>query len=1022
MSRALACGRLRVVSDLATSVVLADECLGTERLSAQWWVKALARHERSCALQAGSLHSPRPAWVDTVEQAVAVAEPLDAPVSMESWQEAFAGPLRPFVTVARGRLAEGAGRHLAAGHSDVESVADTFVATLEKQLAGMAVRTLVVELDAASAGNRLQGCDGRQRLEDFLQRLCTPGGLVALLGKYPVLARLLGSATLLAAEAGLELLARLAADRAVLVEILLGGVDPGPVVAIEPGLGDQHARGRSVTAISFADGRKVIYKPRAVESCIWFREVIGWLNQRVPLAGLRAALTVVRAGYGWQEFIASQPLSQPGEAAAFYRREGLLLAALYALHASDIHCENVIASADQPVLVDVEALFHPSLPVLRTVADPAADMLAISVYRAGLLPYVIACEGGVIDRSGIGGDAGEAWPDAVLDWDPPATDQMRLIRRPGLSPAIHNRPHCQGHAIEPANYEDALLQGFQLGYNAIAEDRQAFTRLIESCSDGEVRVVVRPTRAYRQLLDESTHPDLLRDARDRDEALDVLHEVSVCHPLWRQLVQHELADLWNGDIPLMTSRPAARDIWTSTGHRLPGLLDRAGMSSVRDKVAAMGAMDRRDQEWIISASMAVRRSQAGHRSIELTPGPVTATAAEPGSLLAAACGLADQIVACGKTCRDEAGRHRGNWLGLQLVEDARWFVLPMGAGLADGYLGVALFLAQLADLTGIRQYAQEARRALSPVPHLLMTLTSNPDLLAAVGCGAAEGVGGISYGLARLATLLDDAELREWAESAVELAGQAVILPGPPGWTPGIAGCLAAMSAVQAELGSAAAGNVARECAGLLVSLVNRTSGRCADDGDPVPQGFAAGPAGIGWALARYAAIEADSDCLQAGHCALRYAGESLAGALKKEAHGWCSGTAGLLLARCMTHDTNAAEIQLAVRLLTGRPLLRDLSLCHGELGIADALTVVTNPRCGDAACGALRHRAGLILDLISRQARYCGTPGGIPTPGLLSGLAGIGYGLLRLGFGGRVPSVLLLEPTPATSLSSVVR
>jgi len=68
------------------------------------------------------------------------------------------------------------------------------------------------------------------------------------------------------------------------------------------------------------------------------------------------------------------------------------------------------------------------------------------------------------------------------------------------------------------------------------------------------------------------------------------------------------------------------------------------------------------------------------------------------------------------------------------------------------------------------------------------------------------------------------------------------------------------------------------------------------------------------------------------------------------------------------------------------------------------------------AAYRARRHRAGLILDVISRHGPYCGTPGGIATPGLLNGLAGIGYGLLRLGFAERVPSALLLEPGPSHS------
>lgn len=43
----------------------------------------------------------------------------------------------------------------------------------------------------------------------------------------------------------------------------------------------------------------------------------------------------------------------------------------------------------------------------------------------------------------------------------------------------------------------------------------------------------------------------------------------------------------------------------------------------------------------------------------------------------------------------------------------------------------------------------------------------------------------------------------------------------------------------------------------------------------------------------------------------------------------------------------------------------------------------------------------------------------GVTSPGLLTGLAGVGYGLLRLGFGSRIPSVLLLEPKTGTEHST---
>ncbi|MEH0974346.1 lanthionine synthetase LanC family protein, partial [Micromonospora sp. CPCC 205546] len=96
-----------------------------------------------------------------------------------------------------------------------------------------------------------------------------------------------------------------------------------------------------------------------------------------------------------------------------------------------------------------------------------------------------------------------------------------------------------------------------------------------------------------------------------------------------------------------------------------------------------------------------------------------------------------------------------------------------------------------------------------------------------------------------------------------------------------------------------------------------------------------------------------------------------------------------------------------AVRLLTDRPPLDDLSLCHGELGVAEATVLL------EGGGSAARRHAGRVLDAVDRYGASCGTPGNVPTPGLLNGLAGIGYGLLRLSGVGPVPSVLLLEPTP---------
>jgi type 2 lantibiotic biosynthesis protein LanM len=966
-----------------------------------WWRPAVA---------SGELAGPgRPAWVDVTERAAAAAvPPRDVP--MGSWPEAFAVPFRSFTELTRDRLAAGIRQRVPGEQADPDLVANALTAGLGRSLARLGIRTLMRKLELARTSNGLAGADGRERFADFIRQQSTPAALVALFREYPVLARLVGTASQFAADAGLELMSRFTDDRAAIVAELLGGEDPGPAVAVDNSLGDPHRRGRSVAAVRFANGRTVIYKPRDLAAHRLLGEVADWLNQRVPDCGLRLPRVLARPGYGWLEFVDYRPLRSIEAAASFYRRTGALLAALYVLQVTDIHCENIIAHGDQPVLIDAETLFHPALPTLGELTpDPAARALAASVQRVALLPYLDVSGHGVLDRSGLGGDAGQLPAELVLAWEPPATDEARLVWRETSFGGAANRPRADGQQLEPADYESAVLDGFRLGYSAIADDTDSFIKLVDSAGHVEVRVIVRPSGEYARLLDRATEPELLRDARDRDQALDPLRGLSAGHPLWRELAEHELADLRAGDIPLLTSHPATQDVWTSAGQRLPGLLDQTGLSGTLDIIAAMGEVDRRDQEWVISASLATRRPARGHLSSQPMPGRLTAIAADPVRMLAAACGVADQIVARGMTEQDAENRSRVNWIGLQLVDDIRWMVLPMGASLTDGYLGVGLFLAQLAALTGLPRYADVARRAVLPVAPLLDALAGNPDLLAAVGCGV-TGLGGISYGLARMSVLLDDDELRDWTDRAVRVTAGAADLTCPPWWMTGLSGCLAAMSAVAAELGSAAAEDVAKACADRLAALVESNGGSCLPGDEPVPAGFATGPAGVGWALTRFAGAAPASRYFQAGQRALRNAGAPPPVA-SGAGLGWCTGWAGLLIARSCLEGVDVTELHAAGQALASRPVLHDLSLCHGELGITDALAVLGASAGRPRLTAGFRRQAGFILDAVGRRTRYCGTPGAVETAGLLSGLAGIGYGLLRLGFPGRVPSVLLLEP-----------
>ncbi len=937
----------------------------TTTLPPTWWAAGLTpRERRSDGL--------RPAWVDFAETALAAAEPA-APASGPTWRTAFASVFHPFTGAVRAAIADAAA---AAPAVDVASVADGCAAQLGHQLAGLAARTLVLELGRARRAGRLAGETGEERFADFVRQAGTTAGLTDLLHRYPVLARLAAQAGLYAIESATELLGRYTTDREALAG-LIGTAGLGRLTEITGGTGDAHQRGRSVRELRFDGGDRVVYKPRPLGLHAAFTDVVAWLNPRVPGLELETVDVLVRPGYGWLEFVEHRPCADLTEVDRFYRRQGVLLALLHALDGTDVHFENIIAAGDQPVLIDIETLFQPLLAAEDATADPASTLLARSVHRTMLLPQMIVGEHGAVDISGLGG--GRVTTPALerVDWLEPGTDRMRLARVPGGPGAGVNRPTLGGVDVEPAEHGAALLAGFRAGYDTIADGAAELAPLLERCAAHKIRVLVRPTSFYARMLDETTHPSLLADAAERDEAFALLRDDST-DDVRRGLIAAELTDLWAGDVPMFAGEPGSADLWDAEGKRLPDMLGATPLASVLAKIAGMTTIDRRDQEWLISAALATRPAEETHAGTGVTDGVLPSKSPEPAHLLSAACGIADAIIA-----RASSAGGRVNWVGLELVDEKYWAVLPMGAGLGEGYTGVALFLAQLAELTGIDRYHDLAGKALAGLPWLVTELEADPELAEAAGCGGLLGLGGVAYALARLARLLARPDLLDLAARTV------AVMPGAtpatsPRFTTGLAGGLVALRSVAAQTGLASA-------ALLADAYATELAGRSIDP-DLADPGFAHGAAGVDWALLGHPRETA-----------------TLPPATAATGHGWCSGLAGQVLAYAGDPGV-LGGLDEQVRRLAAQDPLRDLSLCHGETGITDVLGVLAeNGHAGAAA--AVERRTGQLLTAVEQDGARCGTPDAVPSPGLLTGLAGIGYGLLRLGFGPRVPSALLLQP-----------
>lgn len=393
-------------------------------------------------------------------------------------------------------------------------------------------------------------------------------------------------------------------------------------------------------------------------------------------------------------------------------------------------------------------------------------------------------------------------------------------------------------------------------------------------------------------------------------------------------------------------------------------------------------------------------------------------------------------------CRDALRSNgRCNWLGdsMELVGD-QWRVAhrAFGGDLYSGTSGIALFLAQLDRFRPDALLRGTARAALEHA------LTRNDKGGEAGPQSFYSGTLGAGFAAAEIGGWWDDGALFERGLDVVkrtttEVAEPAFdILGGSAGWvgpllrlhratnerwlldTAKRAGEHLVRTAIRGERG-ASWGGVPKELAAHDLT------------------GYSHGAAGVGVALLELHAITRDAQYLDLARAAFAYERSwfspqqqnwpdfrsriSAEGQPEEFACGlsWCHGAPGIGLSRLRAwqltgDDSYRDEAQIALR-ATHAPLSMpsgelSFSLCHGIAGNAE-LFIQAAGILGDAQLLGVAEAVGVRGVEYYHHARRrwpCGVQGGGETPGLLLGLAGIGWFFLRLHDPKQVPSVLLVQ------------
>ena len=1024
--------------------------------SGPWWERRLAdlglddaSFARLVALPPHRLGGEPPPWMAELADGRPPEQGSVAPLPMPAQLGTAAGFLelvRPWLERTRLRLNEDlaalVSRTLREARTPLPFAAESALRlaceALPYRLLPILSRTLALELNVARLQGLLPGDTPEERFVAFVERLRDPEARVAILREYPVLARQALLDLELFREATRELFAHLAADWPAIVERCFGGADPGALVALDGGAGDRHGRGRAVRILGFASGARLVYKPRSLAVDARFQELLAWVNAQGGHPGFRTLAVLDRGDHGWMEFAEVLPCASAGEVARFHERLGGLLAVLYALAATDCHYENLIACGEHPVVVDLEALFHPQVRrggQARPHQELRAQFALHSVLRVGLLPFRVGegddFEG--VDISGVAAVAGQPTPQKVIQWQGTGTDEMRVVRERVAMEGGQNRPMLDGRPAQVGEYREEMTRGFAAVYRLLAARRDELSGLLDRFAGDPVRVVLRPTQVYGLLLMESFHPDHLRDALDRDRLFDRLWLEAEQQPDLARVIAAEHRDLCEGDVPSFSTLPSSRDLWTSRGERIADFLDEPSLDLVRRRVARLGEEDLRRQLWLLRLSLGTQllnRDDLEWTSYEPMPDPpLLPPEATRQSLLAHARAVGGWFA---EMAVEEEGY--ASWIGLE-YRNRRWSLEPTPADLYAGLPGIALFLGFLGEVAGDPAATRLARAAVAT---LLLQLEARPDGEGAIqSTGAFQGWGGIVWTVAHLGRL--------WRDDALLAAGEAMVERVPPllaedqdlDLIGGTAGAILGLLALHRASGSPRALEVAVQCGERLLALAEPWGAglgwRSRLAGEEPQAGISHGVAGIALALVELGAASGERRFLDAGLAGHAGERERFWGDLERllstapgekpppestVAVAWCYGAPGVGLARlravphARSDEERAAllqEVERAVRRTLARGPGQNHCLCHGDLGNLDVLVQVQERFPSPELAADVDRFIAAVLASLDRDGWLCGTRASVESPGLMNGFAGIGYGLLRLAAPERVPSVLAL-------------
>ncbi|GAB3640256.1 type 2 lanthipeptide synthetase LanM [Spirosoma arcticum] len=333
-------------------------------------------------------------------------------------------------------------------------------------------------------------------------------------------------------------------------------LDDIKIIDIDVSLGDGH-NGEGTALVYLSDGTKLIYKPRNIRITNSYNSFIEWVNFKLK-TDLKTFKVIDCENYGWIEFVNYEEVNSEEDLQEYYYKAGVLLSITLLLGSKDCHHENVIASGNNPFMIDHETIIQPFFnnQSFRTW-DSQHKIPPFSVLESFLI--VNPNTGSPLDIVGYGVKGNIEVTELEKKVINPNTINSKRTTRFATRKIVNkNIPAFEGKYIFVNDYKEHFINGFSVAYDMFSsskEELRSKNSPLELFINNEVRYVWRPTFVYFKILKYmrlasfmssyevyySTLYNLLSKAFKGENRKD-----------YRFILNLEISQMLNGDIPIFS--------------------------------------------------------------------------------------------------------------------------------------------------------------------------------------------------------------------------------------------------------------------------------------------------------------------------------------------------------------------------------------------------------------------------------------------------------------------------------------